>query len=171
METPSSSANARATAAAIARVSFGLSLVCLGLIHYMQFRSFSLVVSDGLGALTIFGMIWSYILPTLYIVGGGLFALNIGMDLAIWLIGIGIGSIAPGMLLKSVMTSIDVTDMMAAANNAFIWMAIFLLIVVLSHSPAMQRMAVVNEAAKKPAPLPAKAPVATKTSNSKVTKK
>ncbi len=160
MDTPQNSASARSTAAAIARVSFGLSLVCVGLIHYMQFRSFSLVVRDGLGPLDLLGLIWAFVLPALYIIGGGLFALNIGMNLAIWLIGLGLGSIAPGMLLKSVLTGLDMTDMMAAANNAFIWLGIFLLVVVLSHSPQMQRMASVSDGAvvKKPAPAPAKLP-------------
>lgn len=164
MDSPQNSATNRATAAAIARVSFGLALVCIGLIHYMQFRSFSLVVRDGLGPLDMLGVIWAFILPALYIIGGGLFALNIGTNIAIWLIGIGLGSIAPGMLLKSVLTSIDMTDMMAAANNSFIWMGIFLLIVVLTHSPTMQKMSVASD--KKLAPL-APAKPATKASAKK----
>lgn len=159
MDTSQNAAANRATAAAIARVSFGLALVCVGLIHYMQFRSFSLVVRDGLGALDMLGMIWAFILPALYIIGGGLFALNIGTNIAIWLIGIGLGSIAPGMLLKSVVTGLDMADMMAAANNAFIWLGVFLLIVVLTHSPTLQKMSTVGEA-KKPAPLAPSKPAA-----------
>ncbi len=135
-----SSASVRTTAAAIARVSFGLALVCVGLVHYLQFASFSEVVRDGLGPLEIVGTLWSVLLPAVYIIGGGLFALNLGTDLATWLIGLGLGSIAPGMLLKSVLTGVDMTDMMAAANNAFIWLGLFLLILVVSTHAAPARL-------------------------------
>jgi hypothetical protein len=152
-----SSASVRTTAAAIARVSFGLALVCVGLIHYLQFASFSEVVRSGLGPLEIVGTLWSVLLPAVYIIGGALFALNLGTDLAAWLIGIGLGSIAPGMLLKSVLTGVDMTDMMAAANNAFIWLGIFLLILVVSAHAAPARLSAPAPAAAVPAKKPAPA--------------
>lgn len=150
-----SSVSVRTTAAAIARVSFGLALVCVGLIHYLQFAAFSEVVRDGLGPLEIVGTLWSVLLPAVYIIGGGLFALNLGTDLAAWLIGVGLGSIAPGMLLKSVLTGVDVTDMMAAANNAFIWLGIFLLILAVSAHAAPARLSAPAPAAAVPAKKPA----------------
>lgn len=152
-----SSASVRATAAAIARVSFGLALVCVGLVHYLQFASFSEVVRDGLGPLEIVGTLWSVLLPAVYIIGGGLLALNLGTDLAVWLIGVGLGSIAPGMLLKSVLTGVDMTDMMAAANNAFIWLGIFLLILVVSGHPAPARLSAPTPVAAVPTKKPAHA--------------
>jgi hypothetical protein len=156
---PSLQTNVRVTAALLARISFGLALVCVGLIHYMTFDAFELVVRDGLGPLDMVGMVWAYLFPALLIAGGGLFAIGVGVEVAVWLIGIALGSIAPGMLMKSILSSLDMSDMMAAANNSFAWLTVFLLIVMNMKVTAMEKMvSAVQEVKDEPKPATPAAP-------------
>ena len=114
------------TAAALAlRVSFGLSLLLVGVAHYMTLDMFSGMVADGLGPLTFLGQIWAYVLPALQIVGGALFAVGMYYEIASWTAGIALGSIPVGMLLKPVLSGVALPDMMPAAINAFIWLLVF----------------------------------------------
>ena len=54
----------------VLRWSFSLSLVFVGLAHYMQFESFKAMVSGGLGPIGVLGLLWAYVLPALMIIGG-----------------------------------------------------------------------------------------------------
>ena len=111
------------------RISFGLSLLFIGLAHYMTMSGFTAMVTDGLGVLSPLGMIWSYILPGLMVVGGVLLTLDMQRHVGVWAAGVGLGSIPAGMLLKSVVTSASLADTMPAAINAFIWLIVFALVV------------------------------------------
>lgn len=114
-------------ASCIVRVSFGISLLCVGLVHYMTFTAFRGMVSEDLGALSMFGTLWAYILPALMIVGGVLFVIGMFMDIAAWTAGLALASIPAGMLLKSVLSGVPLA--MQDANNAFIWLIVFLVVV------------------------------------------
>ena len=111
------------------RVSFGLALLLVGVAHYMNLEMFSGMVSEGLGALTVLGNIWAYILPALQIVGGALFAVGMYYEIASWTTGIALGSIPVGMLAKSVLGGLPLPDMMPAAINAFIWLLVYVMVV------------------------------------------
>ena len=111
------------------RVSFGLSLLLVGVAHYMNLEMFEGMVADGLGSLTFLGTIWAYILPALQIVGGALFAVGMYYEIASWTTGIALGSIPVGMLLKPVLSGVALPDMMPAAINAFIWMLVYVMVV------------------------------------------
>ena len=111
------------------RVSFGLSLLLVGVAHYMTLDMFSGMVSDGLGALTLVGTIWAYVLPALMIVGGALFAVGMYYDIASWASGIALGSIPVGMLLKPVLSGVALPDVMPMANNALIWLLVYMWVV------------------------------------------
>jgi len=90
---------------------------------------FSGMVSDGLGALTILGTIWAYVLPALMIVGGALFAVGMYYDVASWVTGLALGSIPVGMLLKPVLSGVALPDVMPMAINAFIWIIVYVMVV------------------------------------------
>ena len=107
------------------RWSFSLSLIFMGIIHYKQIDGFKAMVSDGLGALSQLGMIWAYILPGLFIVGGALLLIGKYVDIGTWVAGVALASIPVGMLLKSVVTGADLSMTMAATINAFIWLIVF----------------------------------------------
>lgn len=110
-------------------VSFGLSLLLVGVAHYMTLSDFMGMVSGGLGALTILGTIWAYVLPALMIVGGALFVVGMRADIAAWCTGVALGSIPVGMLLKSVLGGVALGEMMPFAINAFIWMIMYIFVV------------------------------------------
>ncbi len=111
------------------RISFGLSLLFVGLSHYMTFEAFKGMTSDGLGALELLGTTWAFILPALMIVGGALFTVGKYMEIAVWTAGLALASIPVGMLLKPVLSGVGLPDVMPAAVNAFIWLIVFFLVV------------------------------------------
>lgn len=111
------------------RVSFGLSLLLVGVAHYMTLDMFGGMVAEGLGPLSFLGNIWAYVLPALQIVGGALFAVGMYYEIAAWTSGIALGSIPVGMLLKPVLTGVALPDMMPAAINAFIWLLVYVMVV------------------------------------------
>lgn len=107
------------------RISFGLSLLFMGIIHYKTFPDFTSYVSTGLGPLTGLGTLWSYALPALMIVGGILFTVGLMPSVAAWTAGLALASIPAGMMLKSVLSATPVDAMMAAAVNAFVWLLVY----------------------------------------------
>lgn len=111
------------------RVSFGLSLLLVGVAHYMSLEMFAGMVSEGLGPLTALGNVWAYVLPALQIVGGALFAVGMYYEVASWTTGLALGSIPVGMLLKPVLGGVALPDMMPAAINAFIWILVYVMVV------------------------------------------
>ncbi len=121
--------NPKAAMKLIVRVSFGLSLLLVGISHYMTFDMFMGMTTDGLGALTVLGTLWSYVLPALMIVGGALFTIGMFTEVAAWTAGIALGSIPVGMLLKPVLGAVPLPDMMPAAINAFIWLLVYVFVV------------------------------------------
>ena len=121
--------NPKAAMKLIVRVSFGLSLLLVGISHYMTFDMFLAMTTDGLGALTILGTVWAYVYPALLIVGGALFAIGMFTEVAAWTAGVALGSVPVGMLLKPVLGAVPLPDMMPAAINAFIWMLVYIFVV------------------------------------------
>jgi hypothetical protein len=111
------------------RVSFGLSLLFVGIAHYMTMGSFVGMVSGGLGALSMLGTLWAYILPGLMIVGGGLLAINMHREIATWAAGLALASIPAGMLLKPLLGPAALPEVMPMAINAFIWLIIYMLVI------------------------------------------
>ena len=116
-------------ASLVVRVSFGLSLLFVGLVHYMNFAAFKGMVSEDLGALSLFGTLWAYILPALMIIGGALLVIGMFLDIAAWTAGLALASIPAGMLLKSVLSGVSMANTMPAAINAFIWLIVYLIVV------------------------------------------
>lgn len=116
------------------RVAFGLSLIFIGLIHYRQMNEYSAMVSSNLGPLTQLAEAWAYVLPGLFLLGGFIFVLGMFQSLAAWLVGIALGSIAAGMLLKTLITSGAVQgatlgETMPATANAFIWLIVYAFVI------------------------------------------
>lgn len=109
-------------AGTVARMSLGLSLLCVKLVHYMSFGSFVGMVSEDLGALTMLGVLWAYILPALMIIGGALLVLGMFDEVAVWCASLALGSIPAGLLLKSVLSGLPLSETMQPAINALIWL-------------------------------------------------
>ena len=114
------------------RVSFGLSLAFVGVAHYLSISVFKSMVSDGLGAISLLGSLWAYILPGLMIVGGALLVADKRRDIEAWASSVALGSIPAGMLLKSVIGGVSLADTMPAAINAFVWILIYGLVLKMS---------------------------------------
>ncbi len=108
------------------RVFFGLSLFCVGVVHYKTIGEFSAFVGDGLGPLTMVGVAWGYVLPALMIIGGALFVIGMFPVWAVWAAGLALGSIPAGILLKSVVTDMSLGDTMPGAINAFTWLIVYM---------------------------------------------
>lgn len=107
------------------RMSFGLSLVLIGVAHYMGIDGFKGMVADGLGPLSGLGTLWAFILPALQIAGGALLVANTKHDIMAWCVGLGLGSIPVGILLKPVLGGAPLGEVMPMAQNALIWLTIF----------------------------------------------
>ncbi|MDO8468361.1 MAG: hypothetical protein Q7S29_01220 [Candidatus Peribacter sp.] len=118
----------------VARISLGASLVFVGLIHYMTFESFVGMVSEDLAFLSFPGTLWAYILPALMIVGGALLVLHMFTEIALWASSIALGSIPAGMLLKSVLSGLPLSETMQPAVNALIWLIALIVITKISDA-------------------------------------
>lgn len=123
-----SSSCSKTIAGTLLRVVFGLSLFLVGIAHLLQFSAFKLMVTDGLGALAILGSLWAYVLPVLFIVGGGLFVSGRFTHIATWLVGIGLGSIPVGMLLKPALSPVGLEDVMPVATTTLIWIIVYMFV-------------------------------------------
>lgn len=113
----------------LVRISFGLSLLFVGLAHYMTLAGFKGMVADGLGPLEPLGVLWALIMPALMIFGGALLVIDMYKEFAAWSAGLALASIPAGMLAKPVLSGASLADMMPAALNAMIWLILFLFVV------------------------------------------
>ena len=111
------------------RWSFSLSLIFVGLTHYMQIDSFQVMVADGLGPFAPLGTLWAYTMPGLFILGGLLLLIGQYMNVGTWAVGIALGSIPVGMLLKPIMSGVGLSDAMPPAVQALIWLIVFMWVV------------------------------------------
>lgn len=107
------------------RAAFGVSLVMMGIIHYTTIKGYALMSSEGLGPLEMLGTAAAYILPALMIIGGALIAIGKFMPIGAWVAGVALAVIAPGLLLKSVMTGVSPVDLMPMVINTFVWILLY----------------------------------------------
>ena len=121
--------NPTCVAGLLTRISFGLSLLFMGVIHYMAFAGFQAMVTEGLGPVAPLGMLWAYVMPALMIIGGVLLVIGMYMDIGAWAAGLALGSIPAGMLLKSIVGGVSLGDTMPAAINGFIWLIVFMMVI------------------------------------------
>jgi len=108
----------------LVRVGFGLSLVFAGIGYYRE-PQFAESVARGLDVLEPVGMVWGYILPALFIIGGVLLTLGLFMNAATWIAGIALVSIPVGIMLRTVF-GISVNDMMLPSLAGWLWVVIFM---------------------------------------------
>ena len=113
----------------VLRFSFGLSLLFVGLKHLMTIDGFSVFVAQDLGALAPLGQIWAYVYCVLLIAGGVLFVLGMYKDAAAWAAGLALGSIPVGMLLKPILGGVDLSAVMPAVHNTWIWVLVYFFVV------------------------------------------
>lgn len=117
----------------VVRVGFGLSLALVGVAHYQDAAVFAEAVGRGLGPLESLGMMWGYVLPGLFIVGGVLLALGLYSSVGALLAGLGLVSIPAGLMLKSVLSGLSLNDTMPPAMNALVWLLVYLAAVRACH--------------------------------------
>lgn len=111
------------------RIGFGVSLALVGLAHYMDITMFVQMTAADLGPLAQVGKLWAYALPALMIVGGMLIVTKYRLDVGAWCAGIALVSIVIGMPLKAVIGGANLGEVMSGANNAFIWLLVYALVV------------------------------------------
>jgi hypothetical protein len=107
------------------RLSFGLSLLFVGLAHYMEIEAFAPMVGQGLGPLGNLGELWAYIFPGLMVVGGVLLVLGQYLEVAVWTSGLALAAIPAGLTLKALFGEVALPDLMPGVINAFIWLLVF----------------------------------------------
>lgn len=117
--------SAKSVAGLTLRLSLGLSLIIIGLNHYMNFDPFRVMVESGLGPITFLGTVWAFVVPALEIVGGALLAIRRYGYVAAWTAGAALGSIPVGLLLKTLFTGEALDVYMPTANDTFIWILVF----------------------------------------------
>lgn len=123
---------AKGAAALCVRVSFGLSLLLVGLAHYMTMTAFKGMVMEGLGPLEPLGALWALVLPALMIVGGALLVVGMYTEVGAWAAGVALASIPVGMLLKPILGGVPLPNVMPAAINAFVWIIVYVLVIKMS---------------------------------------
>ena len=115
------------------RLSFGLTLLFVGIDHYIHSPEFvTNMVASGLGPLEAAGTLWGYILPALQIIGGACIATGYAMHTGVWAAGLALGSIPVGMVLKAVLSGTGdpgLSDVMPMINNTWLWLITFALVV------------------------------------------
>lgn len=117
--------SASAVSNVVLRIAVGLPMVLIGIAEYRDFAPFVANVTDGLGALEVFGTIWAHFLPAMFIFGGGMLMVGRYQYVTAWIGGAAVGSIPAGLLLKTMMTGIPLPDMIAACFPPFIWLLAF----------------------------------------------
>ncbi len=127
----SSTTSPKGVAALAMRLGFGLSILLIGVHHYMNLSDFIPSVSMGLGPLVPAGIIWAYILPALLIIGGALISIGLFVEVGAWTAGVALGSIAPGLLLKTLLSDgqIGLEMVMPMVINTLIWLLVFFFVV------------------------------------------
>ena len=123
------STHPKSVAACILRVSFGLSLLLVGFTHYMDFNNFLSFTVKGLGMFDALGFAWAFVLPLLMIFGGALITLGIFFEMGTFAAGIALGSIPVGLMLKSTLGGMTLSDTMPGAVYAWIWILVYYFVV------------------------------------------
>ncbi|MBT3293125.1 hypothetical protein HN512_04035 [Candidatus Peregrinibacteria bacterium] len=107
------------------RVTFGVSLLLVGLIFYSSFTGFKAMAMGDMGFLEPLGFVCAYIIPALMIVGGALIAIGLFMEVGALLAGIALGSMSIGLLVKPLLST---TELLAAVRpvimEIFLWMIV-----------------------------------------------
>jgi len=110
------------------RISFGLSLLLVGLNHYMTMEAFKGMATEGLGVLEPLGAIWALILPALMILGGALFVIGMYTEIAAWAAGLALASVPIGLLLKPIMSGVPLPGVLDQVIDSFIWLIVLVLV-------------------------------------------
>ena len=125
-----STSSPKRVAALAIRLSFGLTLLLVGIDHVLNQPGFATgMVASNLGSLEPLGQIWGYVLPILQIVGGACIATGMYLNLGVWSAGLALGSIPVGMTLKALLSESTLPDVMPMVNNTYIWLLLFVLVV------------------------------------------
>jgi hypothetical protein len=109
----------------ILRLTVGVSMVLVGISLYRDFGNFGILATVDLGTLRILGAIWSYLLPGLLILGGGMLVVGRYSFVTAWVGGTALGSVPIGMFFKTLMTNFRLEDALNFAYPMFIWMMLF----------------------------------------------
>ncbi len=117
----------KSVAFGLLRVSFGLSLLFIGIAHIRDAVRYADMVSAGLQWpwLTSLGSMWGYVLPVLLIVGGFCIALGIFATIGTWAAGLALASIPAGLMLKAALGTAGLDIAMPGTINAFLWILLY----------------------------------------------
>ncbi len=118
------------------RISVGVTVTLIGVAEYRDFAPFVANVTDGLGALSFLGTVWAYLLPALLVFGGAMLAIGRYSFVTAWILGIAIGSVPLGLILKTIMRGLPLPGMMDAAAPMLLWM----IVVYLALNPFPEQM-------------------------------
>lgn len=161
-----------AAAKMVVRIGFGIALTLIGIAYYQNASDFSEVVGRGLGFLEPLGMLWGYILPGLFIVGGVLIAVGVYPVVGSLVAGIALASVPVGLMLKSVLSGILIEDTLPVSVGALFGLLVYVTAVRgLGGSCCCQPVSAKPMVPAMKPSVPAKATVATKVAKKSSSKK
>ena len=112
----------------VVSVTFGVILAMFGFAHYMDIEMFKQMTMFGFvegGVMASLAGLWAYILPFLMIVGGLLIAVGYRYDIALWVSGVALASIAIGMTSKAIIGTMELKDAAPHVQAIFIWLLMY----------------------------------------------
>lgn len=109
------------------RASVGITMVLIGISAYRDFAPFVANVTDGLGWARTIGHIWAFILPALFVFGGGLLVIGRYSFITALTGGLALASIPVGLMLKNTIGGVPLPDMISAAYPPIVLLMAFYL--------------------------------------------
>ena len=115
----------------LARASFGLTLLFMGIAYYLKMESFASLMSEGLAntQVAFLGPVMTYVLPALMIIGGFTYTIGFLMTIGAWATGIALGLFPVLMMLKAIVSpDIEPTSVMPFVIYGMAWLIAFMLV-------------------------------------------
>lgn len=118
----------KGAASTLARIGFGVTLLLMGVAHYLKLDSFTSLMSEGLATtpLAFLAPVMAYVLPALMIIGGFLYTIGFFMTVGAWVTGIALAAFPILMILKAVVApDIEPTSVMPFVVYGIAWLVLF----------------------------------------------
>jgi uncharacterized membrane protein YphA (DoxX/SURF4 family) len=118
----------KSAAKVLTRIGFGLTLLLMGIAHYLKMDSFLSLMSEGyLGTpLEFLGPVLAYVIPALMIVGGFLYTIGCFRTVAAWAAGLALVIFPASMMLKAVVSpDIEPTSVMPFVVYGIAWLILY----------------------------------------------
>jgi uncharacterized membrane protein YphA (DoxX/SURF4 family) len=121
----------KGTAHKLTRISFGLTLLLVGIAYFVKNPTFAALMAEGISGTAIapLGQIMAYVLPGLMVVGGLIYVIGAFMEIGAWVTGIALGLFPVLMILKSIVSvEIEPVSVMPFVVYGLAWLILYVLV-------------------------------------------